>query len=291
MSWWEDHQTKKKVKKEQKKIQSAEKHVETLTNANETLTELADRREKAQHKEKIEEQYAKHLDKSRLEDEINMARENLFVQRKKLIIRLIKFNNEYRYVCSQPDSPIKNKEMKRCSAGSKNAAYALAVVEDAISRLDDIHSEYEWREIIRDLTKGYKMMNAISISSDMMTRLAFLMQKARNEIKGDISVEAMEYYYGRPIDTLLKEQKIDKLASEMLVKDETLELDNEQQILEAIRWGRIYNVQPGEVADAAQEQSLKARQNRRTPIYDNPEETYEKPMDIDAALDNLPSMM
>ena len=85
MSWWEDHKTKKMVKKEQKKIQSAEKHAETLTNANETLTELADRREKAQHREKIEEQYARHLDKSRLEDEINMARENLFVQRKKLV--------------------------------------------------------------------------------------------------------------------------------------------------------------------------------------------------------------
>lgn len=291
MSWWEDHQTKKKVKKEQKKINAAEKRAETLTTANDTLTELADRREKAKHKEKIEEQYAKHLDKSRLEDEISEVREKLFIQRKKLLMRFINFNREYRYVCAQPDSPVKKDELKRCSVGSKNAAYALAVVEEAISRLDNIHSEYEWREIIRDLTKGYKMMNAISIGSDMMTRLAFLLQKARYEIKGDLSVEAMEYYYGRPIDKLLQEQKIDKVATEMLVKDEALDLDNEQQILEAIRWGRIYNVQPSEIADAAQEQSLKARKNHGTPIYDNPEETYENPIDLDAALDNLPSMM
>ena len=270
MSWWEDHQTKKKVKKEQKKIDAAEKRVETLTNANETLTDLADRREKAQFKVKTEESYAKHLDKSRLEDEISAARENLFVQRKKLTRRLINFNREYRYIQSQPDSPVKNDELKRCSAGAKNAAYALAVVDQDIV--------------------SYKMMNAISIGSDLMTRLAFLLQKARYDIKGDLSVEAMEYYYGRSIDTLLEEQKIDKVASEMLVNDDALKLETEKEILDAIRWGRIYNVQPKDISDAAEEQSLKARRAHRKPIYDNPEETYDRPVDLDAALDDLPSM-
>ena len=290
MAGWEEQKNKKKVKKEQKKIDAAEKRVETLTNANETLTDLADRREKAQFKVKTEESYAKHLDKSRLEDEISAARENLFVQRKKLTRRLINFNREYRYIQSQPDSPVKNDELKRCSAGAKNAAYALAVVDQAVNRLDNIHSEYEWREIMRDLTKGYKMMNAISIGSDLMTRLAFLLQKARYDIKGDLSVEAMEYYYGRSIDTLLEEQKIDKVASEMLVNDDALKLETEKEILDAIRWGRIYNVQPKDISDAAEEQSLKARRAHRKPIYDNPEETYDRPVDLDAALDDLPSM-
>ena len=52
--------------------------------------------------------------------------------------------------------------MDRCSTTAKNAAYALAVVEDAIDRLDSIRSEQEWRDIMRDLTNGYKLVNAIS---------------------------------------------------------------------------------------------------------------------------------
>ena len=64
----------------------------------------------------------------------------------------------------------------------------------------------------------------------------------------------------------------------------------EKEILDAIRWGRIYNVQPKDISDAAEEQSLKARRAHRKPIYDNPEETYDRPVDLDAALDDLPSM-
>ena len=291
MSWLENHQIKKQVKKQEKEIAAAEKKAETLTAANDTLTDLADRREKAQSKVKVEESYSQKLDKLRLEDQISEAREKLFVQREKVMIRLIRYNREYSYVNSQPDSPKKGRELKRCSAGAKNAAYALAVIEDAVDRLDEIPSEYEWRQIMRDLTKGYKMVNAISIGSDLMTRLAFLWQKAKYDIKGDLSVNAMEHYYGRSIDKLLEEQQIDRVASELLVKDDVFKLDNEQEILDAIRWGTIYTIQPGEMASAAEQQSVSARRNHRTAIYDNPEEVFDKPMDIDAALDNLPSMM
>ncbi len=290
MSWLEDRRIKKKVKKEEKRISSSEKHIETLTDANETLTELANKRSEIERKERTEEEYSKHLDRERLTDEINKARENLFVQRKRLIRRLISFNGEYKYISAQPDSPVKEDELKRCSAGAKNAAYALAVVEDTIRRLDSIHDEYEWRDIMRDLTKGYKMVNAISIGSDIMTRLAFLLQKARYDIKGDLSIEAMEHYYGRNIDDLLKEQKIDKVASEMLVNDQALELENERQILDAIRWGRIYNVQPNVAADAAEQQSERARRTRTEAVYDNPGEVYDQPMDLDSALEDLPGL-
>ena len=278
MSWLEDRRIKKKVKKEEKRISSSEKHIETLTDANETLTELANKRSEIERKERTEEQYSKHLDRERLTDEINKARENLFVQRKRLIRRLISFNGEYKYISAQPDSPVKEDELKRCSAGAKNAAYAL--VEDTIRRLDSIHDEYEWRDIMRDLTKGYKMVNAISIGSDIMTRLAFLLQKARYDIKGDLSIEAMEHYYGRNIDDLLKEQKIDKVASEMLVNDQALELENERQILDAI------NV----AADAAEQQSERARRTRTEAVYDNPGEVYDQPMDLDSALEDLPGL-
>lgn len=109
--------------------------------------------------------------------------------------------------------------MDRCSTTAKNAAYALAVVEDAIDRLDSIRSEQEWRDIMRDLTNGYKLVNAISTGSDLMTRFVFWLQKAKSEIKGDISVEAMEYYFGKPIDKLLEEQTGTEKAADMLVKN------------------------------------------------------------------------
>ena len=291
MSWLENRKIKKNVKKAEKKTVEAEKKADLLTGANDKLTDLAERKDKAKFKVNVEEQYQKHLDKKRLEEEISEARSNLYVQRQRLLTRLVRFNREYKYVKMQPDTPVKRKELARCSTGAKNAAYALAVVEEAISRLDDIHSEYEWRDIMRDLTKGYKMMNAVSLGSDLMTRLAFLWQRAKYDIKGSISVDAMEHYYGRSIDKLLEEQQIDKVASDLLVKDQALDLDNEEEIMEAIRWGTIYTIQPGEMADAAQEQSENARRHHRTAIYDNPDETFEQPMDLDAALDSLPSMM
>ena len=144
---------------------------------------------------------------------------------------------------------------------------------------------------MRDLTKGYKLVNSISLGSDLITRLAFLWQKAKSDIKQDISVESMEHYYGRSIDQLLEEQRIDKAASEMLVKDEALGLNNEQQVLEAVRWGTVFTIQPSELAAAAQQQSESARRRNQAAIYDNPDEVFEKPMDLDAALGNLPSMM
>ena len=291
MSWWERHQINKKVRKEERFISDAEKKAKLLGEANDKLADISGRRGEAEQKVKVEERYQKQLDRNKLEDEITSAKSKLYIQRQKLIRRLIHFNNEYSFISTQPDSPKKQKELERCSAGSKNAAYALAVIEQAIDRLDDLPSEYEWREIMRDLTKGYKLVNKISVGSDLVTRLAFLWQQAKYDIKDDISVNAMEHYYGRSIDTLLEEQKIDKVAAEMLVKDEALKMDNEKDIMNAIRWGTIFTIQPSELADAAQEQSINARRNHQQAIYDDPEEVYERPMDLDAALDNLPSMM
>ena len=291
MGFWENHQIKKKVKKEEKKIQYAEKKAELLLGANDKLTDLAERRGQAQLKVKSEEQYQKQLDRNRLEDEITQAKANLYSQRQKLVRRLIRYNNEYSSIYGQPNTPVKERELKRCRTGAKNAAYALSIVEEAIDRLDNLPSEYEWREIMRDLTKGYKLVNSISLGSDLITRLAFLWQKAKSDIKQDISVESMEHYYGRSIDQLLEEQRIDKAASEMLVKDEALGLNNEQQVLEAVRWGTVFTIQPSELAAAAQQQSESARRRNQAAIYDNLDEVFEKPMDLDAALGNLPSMM
>ena len=120
---------------------------------------------------------------------------------------------------------------------------------------------------MRDLTNGYKLVNAISTGSDLMTRFAFWLQKAKSEIKGDISVEAMEYYFGKPIDKLLEEQTGTEKAADMLVKNSLLDLNDEDELLEAIRWGSAFTVTPSEAADVAAQQSTYAGKRGDTPIF------------------------
>lgn len=283
----------RKVNKAEKKIAKKEKYADKMVKSDDKLTKLTHRVEEAQEKIVSEEWYAKHLDHTRVDLEIREARQNLFEQRQRLLRRLIIFNKEYKYILTKPDTSVKMRELQRCSTGAKNAAYALAVVDDAIDRLDSIRSELEWREIMRDLTKGYKLMNAISVGSDLMTRLAFLLQKAKHDIKGDISVEAMEYYYGKPIDTLLEEQTGEANAADMLVQNSVLDLNDEDAVFDAIRWGSIFTVQPSVAADVAEQQSEKAKKTGSTPIYNKPEETFNEVKDFSATMDasDLPDML
>lgn len=249
----ETWRTKRKAKKAEKKIEKDEKKAEALIEANDIRVDVSHRREAVKGKMNSEEWFSRHLDEVELNRNIHEVRQNLFIQRDKLLRRMIKFNLEYKELIKKPDTKIRERELNRCSTGAKNAAYALSVVTDAIRRLDNVPSEYEWQEIMRDLTKGYKTVNAISIGSDIVTRLAFLFQKARLDIKGDLSVNAMEHYYGKSIDKLLAEEDIDQTATQLLVTDDALSLDDEDEILEAVRWGSIYSVQPQNFSDAAKE--------------------------------------
>lgn len=283
---------KRKIKKEEKKVTKDEQLAETLSKASDTRSDLVKRGEKARDKVATEEWYSKKLDRHQLNQEVREARQNLFVQRDKLLRRMVNFNKERQYIMTKPDTEIKRRELNRCSTGAKNAAYALAIVEGAIDRLDDITSEHEWQEIMHDLTKGYKTVNAISVGSDLMTRLAFWLQKAKMDINGNISVHAMEHYYGKPIDELLAQEKIENVASQMLVKDSALDLEDTDQILEAVRWGAIYTIPPEDVANAAEEQSTYARRKGGSQVISNPEETFNKPQDIEMekALDEVTAM-
>lgn len=290
---FEEFKLDRKVKKAEKKIAKKEKYANKMKESDDKLTDLTHRVEDAHEKITTEEWYSNHLERSRIDLEIREARQNLFYQRQRLLRRLIMFNKEYKYILTKPDTAIKMRELQRCSTGAKNAAYALAVVDNAIDRLDSIRSELEWREIMRDLTKGYKMLNAISVGSDLMTRLAFLLQKARHDIKGDISIEAMEYYYGKPIDILLEEQTGEANAADMLVQNAVLDLDDEDAVLNAIRWGSVFTVQPGVAANVASQQSEKASRTGSTPIYTRPDETFNEVKDFSATMDatDLPDML
>ena len=288
---FENWKLNRKVHKQEKKIAKKEELAQTTVRANDSMTNITNRTEKIKEKLNAEEWYSKHLDRANLDTEIHEARQNLFIQRERLLRRLITFNREYKYILQKPDTSIKRRELERCSTGAKNAAYALAIVDEAIDRLDNIRSEHEWRDIMRDLTKGYKLVNAVSIGSDLMTRLAFWMQKAKSEIKGDISVEAMEYYFGMPIDKLLEEQTGSEKAADMLIENSVLDLEDEDAVLEAIRWGTVFTVTPNEASNVAEQQSNKAKSVGGTPIFTKPDETFKEVKDFSAInIDDLPTM-
>ena len=157
---FENWKLNRKVHKQEKKIAKKEELAQTTVRANDSMTNITNRTEKVKEKLNAEEWYSKHLDRANLDTEIHEARQNLFIQRERLLRRLITFNREYKYILQKPDTSIKRRELERCSTGAKNAAYALAIVDEAIDRLDNIRSEHEWRDIMRDLTKGYKLVNA-----------------------------------------------------------------------------------------------------------------------------------
>ncbi|MBQ3987746.1 MAG: hypothetical protein II629_03200, partial [Ruminococcus sp.] len=131
------------------------KEAESLVKANDALTDIAQKKEKLGDTFASETWYNKHLTRAQLDDEIREARQNLFIQRDRLLFRLKNATKEYKSVLQKPNTSVKRRELDRCSTTAKNAAYALAVVEDAIDRLDSIRSEQEWRDIMRDLTNGY----------------------------------------------------------------------------------------------------------------------------------------
>ena len=285
--------TLRDAKKAEKKMKKEEKTVEKLVKTNDTLTDLAQKKDKLADTLVSEEWYNKHLTRAQMDDELRKARQTLFVQRDRLLFRLRNYTKEYKYVLQKPNTGVKRRELDRCSTGAKNAAYALAIVEEAIDRLDNIRSEQEWRDIMRDLTNGYKLVNAISTGSDLMTRFAFWLQKARSEIKGDISLEAMEYYFGKPIDKLLDEQTGTEKAADMLVNNSILDLDDEDAVLEAIRWGSAFSVTPTEAAGVAAEQSTYASKRGKEPVFNDTKDINSvSEMDF-SAIDNkdIPSMM
>ena len=117
------------------------------------------------------------------------------------------------------------------------------------------------------------------------------MQKAKSEIKGDISLEAMEYYFGAPIDKLLEEQTGSEKAADMLVQNSVLDLNDEDAVLEAIRWGTVFTVTPSEASAVAEQQSANAKRKGGTPIFTKPEETFNEVKDFSALdIDDMPSM-
>ncbi len=278
------------IKKAEKKIEKIEQKTENLVETNNALSGFSKREKKATDKYADEAWFADYLKRNQLDMAISTARDNLYIQRDKILRRIIRFNKEYNYTRSSDNYPNKQRDLDKYMRASKNAAYALAVVCNAIDRLDDLADEQEWFQIMRDLTNGYKTINAISTGSSIMTRLAFWIEKTKMEMKGDISVAAMEQYYGKPIDELLEDENMDGIAADFLVEDSVAEYSVGEDILRAVSRGDIFKIDPEEVTHIAQEQTVNAREKGKPQVLRG-EKVYADLDDMNSDLDDLPSNM
>lgn len=284
---FEEFKEKRKVKKAEKKVQKLESLAETMVESNSKMTKLNKRGEKAVNTQEQESWFGEYLENNQLNIAVAQARQILFVQRDRLIERMIRYNKNYKFITQKEDYPNKKRDLAKYMRGSKNAAYAISVVCNAITRLDEIPDEKEWCDIMRSLTRGYKVVNAISTGSDLMTRMAFWVQKAKMEMKGDINVAAMEQYYGKPIDQLLESEDLNDVAANFLVEDSSVDYSTPESILGAITGGSVFKVDPETVSDAADYQSRQAQKRGSESIF-NDDNVYADPKKVDV-LDDLPT--
>ena len=84
------------AKKAEKKMEKRVKEAESLVKANDALTDIAQKKEKLGDTFASETWYNKHLTRTQLDDEIREARQNLFIQRDRLLFRPKNATKEYK---------------------------------------------------------------------------------------------------------------------------------------------------------------------------------------------------
>lgn len=284
---FEEFKIKRKVKKSEKKIEKNESIAQTMASGNQQLKDITQRSRRVSHKQYEEAWFAEYLERNELNLAISEVRKTLFLQRDRLLQRMIHFNRNYKANKEKEPYANQKRDLERDMRGSKNAAYALSVVCNAIDRLDELPDEQEWCSIMKDLTKGYKAINAISSGSDLMTRMAFWFQKARMEMNQDISVTLMERYYGKPIDELLQSENLENIAvTDCVVDDSVMDYSAKNNILNAIIGGSVFKIPPESIAEAADYQSRMAEKKGGPSIIKDTRE-YIDPNDMD----DLPTNM
>lgn len=270
------------VHKKESTFKEKQRYVENLARENDRIVEINKNERVVNDKIESEEWFKKQLSQRELEQQIFTAKKLLYIQRDKLIRRIITFNRERKYIMTKPNTAIKKRELMRCANGAKNAAFALSAVEDALGRLEDIRSEYEWQGIMSDLTSAYKTINSIVVGSNTMNKLALLIQRTKFHMNEEVSLLSMEHHYGQSVAELLEtplenievvnyEQQVNELKSAIkqqtlnipdtnrngtidnIVDDSIFEMENAEEILEAIRWGSVYKIQPVEFANIVKE--------------------------------------
>lgn len=267
---FDNYKIKKKIKKEEKKVEKKESKAEVIKDAAIKKNELASRDMAATKKIEDAEWYMSYLKENELDQAIEHARGNLYIQKNLLKERIYKYSKLYKYTKSKGKYANQERDAKKYEVAAKNSVYAYYVILQAIYRLESIKDEYQWNKLMKDLTAGYKIINEISSGSSLMTKFAYWFQKAKMDMKGDISVAAMENFYGKPIDELLTSENLDvKSSAEILVQDKILDLDEEMDEADMnsyILGGDAFSVDMEKFFDAVNEQGQVANERGSSPV-------------------------
>ena len=260
---------KREAKKMQKAADKKDKQLDTLENLNNTRMENAERTRAQEERASDLEWVNQQIQKRKLLEQINKAKGEMWVIRDKLTDIIYTAQKEIAYRQTEPATPGRDAKLKKLETKWKNAYYALALVEQTLDRLSEIPEEHEWRQIIRNLTKGYKTVNAISTGSDWMTRISLWYQKTKFAIKSDVSAINNERYFLTPIDKLIEEENLPKTPADMLVtasNDDMRELSKDD-IRDAARNGAYLSMQPQEMILATENaEKLMAEQGQTAPV-------------------------
>ena len=106
---FESFKLNRKLRKEEKKVEKKEQYAKDISKGNDQLTDFAHRTGEANKKIHVEKAVSKNIETARINAEIREARQNLFIQRDRLLHRLITFNKEYRDMPTKPDTPVKQR--------------------------------------------------------------------------------------------------------------------------------------------------------------------------------------
>ncbi|MBR3269391.1 MAG: hypothetical protein IKI58_11810 [Oscillospiraceae bacterium] len=266
---FDEWRMKRETKKLQKNADKEDRRLDTLEDLTNARMEAANRNRAQQERASDLDWVAQQVKKREMLEQIDKAKGEMWVIRDQLTDIIYSAQKEIAYRQKEPASPGRDAKLHKLETKWKNAYYALALVEQTLDRLAEIPEEHEWQQIIRNLTKGYKTVNAISTGSDWMTRISLWYQKTKFGIKSDVSAINTERYFLTPIDKLIEEENLPKSPADLLItaKSEDMKGLTKEQIQDAAKNGAFLAMQPEEVIAATENaEKLMAEQGQTAPV-------------------------
>lgn len=284
---------KRKAEKMEKATNRLEKNLNEREEAIQKRKELKKRNE-VLRKRKSDIGFTEELlTKEELRQNISEVKGDLWFARDKIYNGLIMHAREIAYINRRQPTPGGIQRKNNLEIRIKNNIYALTLIEEALQRIDDAMTEYEWNKTMRDLTNGYKAINSFSKESTWLTKFRLRFNKIKFDIN-EKSTSASTHAIGivKPIDTIIKDENILPVVEDILVKSvdyNTLTEMDKNSIFEAARNGVFVNVQPEELRREAlaAEEEVKM-ETGQTDVHFNAEN---EPLNFNSHSSNLRKLM
>lgn len=251
---FDEFRMKREAKKVKKAADKEDRRLNTLEDLNNARMEAANRKREQVKRASDLDFVDRQLSKTELIEQVDKTKGEMWVIKDQLSEIIFSAQKEIAFRQKQPPSPGRDAQLRKLETKWKNAYYALALVQQTLERLKEMPQEHEWRQIMRDLTKGYKTINAISTGSDWMTRISLWYQKFKFGIKSDVSAINSERYFMTPIDKLMEEEGLSQSATDLLVTAQNGDMQglSKEAIEDAAKNGVFLSVQPAELVQATE---------------------------------------